>query len=379
MLCAAAWAVSSSASCLPPEDPPRTLRAPAGTVARPEAPELFHDSAPVVLVVLDGVRWQEVFHGVDAELARGHDEPVVEARRLLPNFYGAIDQRGAAIGAPGRGRTIAASGPNFVSMPGYTEIFQGRPPERCQDNHCAPPRDPTVVDEVRAAAVSDAQVAVIASWQGIGQVAAHDPSRIVLSAGRRDVMHAELLKADTATRAALESGAGADPYPGEEDFRPDRYTGELALAYLTARQPSFLFVGLGEPDEFAHRGDYPGYLASLRYADDFLGRLFDALDRMADRGRRTLVLVATDHGRAADYRNHGGAFPESARVWLAAFGGPVRARGLLAAPRHRRLTDIAPTVRSFMGLERDASRKAGSPMDELFDTPDSPATAVALH
>jgi len=52
---------------------------------------------------------------------------------------------------------------------------------------------------------------------------------------------------------------------------------------------------------------------------------------------------------------------------------------LLAAPRHRRLTDIAPTVRLFMGLERDSSRKAGTPMDELFEPPDSRADTVVLH
>jgi hypothetical protein len=374
-----AWGVVSVSSCVPAQEPMHTPRTAPAAEAWRTTSVARRDSAPVVLVVLDGVRWQEVFRGIDANLARGHAEPVVGPRTLLPHLYAAIDERGAVIGAPGRGRTIAATGPNFISMPGYTEIFQGRPPEHCQNNDCPPPDMPTLVDEVRGAVASDADVAVFASWPGIGRVAAKTRSGIVLSAGRRDVVHAELLTYDSSTRGALESGAEADPYPGDDDFRPDRYTGALALAYLELQRPAFLFVGLGEPDEFAHRGDYAGYVRALRRADDFLGGLFASLDRMEDRGRRTLVLVATDHGRAADYRDHGGAFPESARVWLGAFGSAVQARGLLPASRHRRLTDIAPTVRRFMGLPPDDSKNAGSPVDELFDRPDALDATLALH
>jgi hypothetical protein len=71
--------------------------------------ELADGAIPVILVVLDGVRWQEMFGGVDPVLAATHRAgPVVDARTLLPSLYAALDSRGAAIGAPGRG-LIAAS------------------------------------------------------------------------------------------------------------------------------------------------------------------------------------------------------------------------------------------------------------------------------
>src|SRR5687767_7785163 len=44
----------------------------------------------VVLVAVDGVRWQDVFEGVDPELAGRHGVPdadVVAARALIPNLY----------------------------------------------------------------------------------------------------------------------------------------------------------------------------------------------------------------------------------------------------------------------------------------------------
>jgi Metalloenzyme superfamily len=338
------------------------------------------EPTPVILVVLDGVRWQEIFEGVDPALARtgssGRAGAVVDARRLMPALYAALDARGAALGAPGHG-SIAASGPNFVSLPGYTEIFGGRPPERCQDNACAGASGPTLVDAMRDRASSDSDVAVIASWGPIGRAATRSPAHIVLSAGREERAGTDVLTSDDGMRDVLERGARANPWPGHDTFRPDRYTSELALRYLEAKRPAFLFVGLGEPDEYAHAGDYPGYLSALRAADAFFGGLFATLDRMGERGRRSMVLVTADHGRARDYRDHGGGLPESARVWLLAMGGPIHARGFVQTLSPRHLADIAPTIREIVGLPSDDSVRAGMPMIELLGSPESSATVEA--
>jgi hypothetical protein len=373
----AAWGASFTASCTPARDPsPRP--ASATTAAAPADADATEEIAtPVVLVVLDGVRWQEIF-GADSALTG--DRPGrygQDARDLLPNIYAAIGTRGAIVGAPGHGRTIAASGPNFVSMPGYTEIFDGRAPAGCQDNECDGARRPTIVDEIRDRTAADSAVAVFASWERIAAAATQMPTRIVLSAGRTDIRGEGILRDDPEMGETLDRGRGADPYPGAGSFRPDRYTAALALRYLDVRRPALLFVGLGEPDEYAHRGDRIGYMASLRYADEFVGQLLATLDRMGERGRRTLVLVTSDHGRGRNYRDHGSRFPESARVWLAAFGGPVHARGFVEAPQPRRLADIAPTIRTVLAMKPDGDPSGGMPLSELFDDVD-PSGAGAV-
>ncbi len=378
-------AAAFTTTCLPANDLPgaaplantatapaaaRPVEAPAPAASAP-APEPA--ATPIVLVVLDGVRWQEMFVGIDPVLAGRRDVgPRTDARGLFPALYGAVDARGAVLGAPGHG-TIAASGPNFVSLPGYTEIFSGRPPERCRDNDCAGATGPTLVDAFRDRAESDADVAVITSWGPIGRAATQRPWRIVLSAGREDLAGEAVLAGDPTTRALLNEGARADPRPGHGSFRPDRYTSEIALRYLAEQEPSFLFVGLGEPDEYAHQGDYAGYVASLRAADAFFGRLFATLGAMGERGRRTEVLVTANHGRASNYRDHGGGLPESARVWLFAVGEGLGARGFVdaAAPRH--LADVAPTIRELVGLpaaaREEGEKPAGTPITELLPRP----------
>jgi hypothetical protein len=315
------------------------------------------------------VRWQDVFVGADPVLAAAAHVPASTADELMPHLHALLAERGAAIGAPGDGPPMVATGPNFVSLPGYTEIFSGRSPTHCPDNDCAATQLPTLADEVRAVSVGPRDVAVITSWPKIERAASVDPADIVLSAGRSRTVHGELLQDDIVTRGWLLAGSQAAPFPGYDDYRPDIYTSAIGLRYLETKRPRFLFLGLGEPDEYAHRDDYAAYLRSLRASDDVIGSLFTALERMGERGRRTTVVVTADHGRGRDFRVHGKAFPESSRVWMVAAGGGIAARGLVHATRPHRLADIAPTVRQLLDLPLDATPQAGSPIDELFASP----------
>lgn len=344
--------------------PPVAAAAQGAAAVRAEAGD-----AAVVFVVLDGVRWQDVFVGTDPTLAASARLPVLTADTLMPHLHALLAERGAAIGAPGDGAPMVASGPNFVSLPGYNEIFSGRSPTRCPDNDCGPASLPTLADEVRATSSRPSDVAVIASWPKIERASSVAPTTFVLSTGRTRTLHEELLRDDALTAHWLDAGSQAAPYPGYDDYRPDIYTAAVALRYLETKQPRFLFMGLGEPDEYCHRDDYAGYLGSLRAADDVIGSLFATLDRMGERGRKTTVFVTADHGRGRDFRMHGKSFPESDRVWLVAAGAGIAARGMGHSTRRHRLADVAPTARELLGLPADTSPTAGAPIDELFASP----------
>jgi hypothetical protein len=366
--------LSLVSSCIPPREVDQSLRTSAVFVTEAATGRDTRDGEPadesaVILVVLDGARWQEVFVGADPQLSAAAAVPAVSADALMPRLHALVADRGSALGAPGQGPPIAASGPNFVSLPGYTEIFTGRRQHDCADNDCAPARLRTVMDQARALWPRPSDVAVIASWEKIDRAASVDPASLVVSTGRDHTFHEDSLRDDAATRAALEQGAHAEAFPGHGDFRPDRYTAALALSYLEAKRPRLMFLGLGEPDEYAHHGDYAGYLASLRAADATLGEIFAVLGRMGARGEHTTVIVTADHGRGRDYRVHGRAFPESGRVWLVAAGAGFEARGLAHATRPHRLADVAPTVRALLKLPADVESVAGAPLDELFTAP----------
>jgi len=326
----------------------------------------------IVVITLDGVRWQEVFEGVDAKLAAAHDlapEQVVPARRLLPNLYAIIDGHGAALGAPGYGAPISASGPNFLSLPGYAELFSGRTVTGCDDNQCRGISAHTIIEELSAGTHADAgEVAAVTSWPEIAKVTSYAGADAAVSSGRHGGSHREAFARDAEGARLLALAENAPHGLGDPDFRADSLTADIAIHHLKAHAPRFLFLGLGEPDEFAHMNDYGGYLAALRRADARLGELDAELQRLAQRGTRTALFVTADHGRADGFVNHGGAYPESARVWLVAAGSAFQGRGFVAAPSGRRLADIAPTVREIAHLKRDSDRAAGVPLMELLGT-----------
>ena len=333
----------------------RTLTAPP----RAAAPQLRN----VVVVTIDGVRRQEIFNGVDRALAAEGDRR--DGRALLPNLYRLID-RGVALGAPGRGAPMLASGPNFVSLPGYREILTGRRAADCTDNDCGPMEEPTLLEEFRwARELPPSEVAAISSWETIERATSFDPRAITISAGRHGGVTRDGLRVSPAAAARLDEVAQSRAWPGHSDYRPDALSASLALTYLETKRPRFLYVSLGDTDEYAHRGDYAGYLRALSAFDNFLGQLMARVDASDTSSADTLFVVTSDHGRSPNFSDHG-SDPTASPVWLVAAGGPIPARGLTPAARPRRLADIAPTVRALLGIPADDSPRAGAPIPELL-------------
>ena len=325
--------------------------------------EALDTSELVVVLTWDGVRWQEVMNGIDAQLERQMSRtPHLDRspESLLPNLHRLATSEGVLLGddaAP-----ITASSPSTVSLPGYSEIFSGRSPT-CSNNDCPATEKPTLLDEWQAAH-PETPMTIISSWSRTPRAAARDLSPIAVSAGRAFVVRPDEFCNSAELCKQFNSGAQLAPWPGTDDYRPDRATASLALTYLQTHHPQFLFVGLGDTDEYAHRGDYDGYLGALRRADDTLGALHQWLSEQQRQGHRTLLVVTADHGRSSAFMHHGGA-PEAARVWALFAGSVVTARGrLITTPR--RLADIAPTIRSTLGLASDTNPAAGTSLFPLL-------------
>jgi len=325
-----------------------------GPAARPPAAERPPSVAPdaldagddnVILVTIDGVRWQEIFTGADPALADAAALPGGErrtARALTPNLHRLFFDDGVVLGDPRLGHPFVASGPNYVSLPGYVEMMTGAA-SGCAGNDCEPHVSWTIAGEAARAPGDGA--AVFASWERIALAVPPDVSGLLLRAGRA-------------------SSEQAPPYPGNGEYRPDQRTAAMAIDHLVHRRPRFLWVALGDTDEWAHRHDYRGYLESLRFADSFVGELSAHLAAMGDYGERTAICVTTDHGRDADFADHGGA--DSAGVWLTAGGGPIAARGSTPLLQRGGLRDLAPTIAAILGEPGPECSACGRVLDELF-------------
>lgn len=350
--CLIARAGGSSASSTPHSPAVESIV----SALEPSASPAVEAKAIVVILTIDGVRWQEVFSGVDARLARTQQTSFTGGRsasELMPNLHRLSEHRGALMGSDSA--ELYASSANTLSLPGYLEIFSGRA-AACASNDCAATSSSTLLDDWLGRDPSST-VAVLSSWPTVARAAARDLSRITLSAGRTVRSLTERLCDAPRLCEIFRSGLELQAWPGLGGYRPDHATAALALEYLRVKQPQFVFIGLGDTDEQAHRGNYWAYLQALHDADRTLGEVNHWLEDKQSQGYRTLLICTSDHGRARGFRHHGGA-PEAARVWALFTGSVVKARGhMVAAPS--RLADIAPTVREFVGLPKQSGPDAG--------------------
>lgn len=244
-------------------------------------------SPEIILITLDGVRWQEIYQGTDSLLYKDK----ISSRELFPNLYNRFVDQGIAIGAT---EPMVASGPNFISLPGYLEITRGYPSSDCQTNSCDPILHESIFFWFNSAAV-------FSSWQNI----------------RKAVPNKDYIYIDI-----------------ESKYRKDYLTEKAAIDYLNCHDPNFIWISFGDMDEWAHANNYNNYLESLKYADKFIGVIVNKYPN-------SNIIITTDHGRSYDFKSHG-RDKVSQRVWLMMRGPRIPSKGLVNIKSS--LSDINPTI-----------------------------------
>ena len=124
---------------------------------------------------------------------------------------------------------------------------------------------------------------------------------------------------------------------GHFDYRPDEFTIQTTLNYLNIEKPEFLWVSLGDTDEYAHLGNYEKYISALRKADHFIGEMIQQYDE------NTVFVITTDHGRSKDWTSHG-YDSESSRVWLMMYGKNIPVNHFVKFNQTKSLSNLMPTI-----------------------------------
>ncbi len=316
----------------------------------------------VVIVTVDGLRWQELFSGVDEELKglreagvkRKADHALMkrlwatspEERRekLFPYFWGTLASQGMLLGNRSKGSKVDATNNVLKSYPGYAEILTGQ----ALDNKIRG----NTAQEIPAVTLLEALqwhwklpptgVALFAAWDRFKSIAAQRPGSFVVNAGFEEPRWPNVSE-----RAASLSQRQFEQLTPWTEVRHDYITCELAMDYLAQHRPRVLYLGLGETDDWAHDKRYPRVLWAATYFDTCLEQLVRWIDSDPDYQGRTLLVITTDHGRgrtSADWHHHKLMVPGSEEVWFYMRGPGVPAMGELSDTPLLQLRDIAPTV-----------------------------------
>ncbi len=289
----------------------------------------------VIVVTLDGMRWQEIFGGADRRLITGPDGGVADtawtfrrfwrddagSRRnaLMPFLSSVVAKQGLLLGDSSSGSGFRVANDQRFSYPGYNELFTGAPDPRITSNDKVANPNITVLEWLAGRPGFGRRVEVYGSWDVFPFIFNTTRSRLPVNAAGPPFPAPTTAHHQATNRFAewLPNFWGG--------VRLDASTMAAALDALVTRGPRVLVVLLGETDEWAHERRYDLYLDAARRADQFIQQLWEATQALpAGRGRTSMV-IATDHGRgpARDWTDHGVDVPPSDRIWMAVMGPKI--------------------------------------------------------
>jgi hypothetical protein len=340
-----------------------------GTAQVPAA----HKTENVVVVMLDGMRWQDVFRGADPELIKTlgpdalgdakertanaqhlywRDTPADRRQALMPFLWSVVATQGQIFG----NRDLASdshvtNGLNF-SYPGYSETLTGIADPRIHSNDNVPNPNVTVFEWLNGKPAFAGKVAAFGAWDVFNGIFNRERCGFVVNAGYDPLTaipatpQIELLNELKAETVRIWPDEAFDPLPFH-----------TAVEYVKANKPRVLFLGLGETDDWAHGNSYAEYLNAAHRDDSYLRQLWEQLQSMPEYQGKTTLIVLPDHGRGvgAEWTSHGQKISASKETWMAYLGPDTAAKGERQQVDPVTESQVAATLAALLGEDYHAA------------------------
>lgn len=329
----------------------------------------------VVIVMTDGLRWQEVFRGADASLFLDTNDASADDKELRQQFASGTPEQNRAALMPFFWNTIAKEGQIFgdrdaesnvvvtngfkFSYPGYSETLTGRPNPVINSNDAPNNPHASVLEWLNNQPEFMGKVAAFAMWDRFAQILRRSQSGLPVNVAYEPLILSPMPQG----LSELNEVKGSLPriFGNDESYdAPEFYQ---ALIYLRQKKPRLLFISLGETDDWAHRRNYPQYLASAHRFDSYLETLWNTLQSMPEYRNSTTLVLTTDHGRGSgkEWSDHGEKIEGAENIWTAYLGPDTGALGLRSKTPQLTQGQLAATVAALLGKNFGATDPSIAP------------------
>jgi hypothetical protein len=336
----------------------------------------------VVLIVSDGVRWQEVFTGADATLLNEKDGGIWDKEQdlrrefwrtdanerrkaLFPFLWSTVAARGQIFGNQARGSIARVTNGLAFSYPGYNEMLTGHPDARINSNEFGPNPNISVFEWLNTLPELRGRVRVFATWATFKDIFNVRRSQLPLQVGWDLPYQGALSPRQELLNQLYQTTTRMD----DEDVY-DAFLQIPLLDSLAKDQPRVLFVGYGETDNWAHAGRYDLVLHSAHLFDHFVEQLWNTLQRLPAYRDQTTFIITTDHGRGSgpvEWKEHGVEQKGSENIWIAVLGPDTPALGERSQVAEVHQAQIAASVAALLGKDyRQAVPAAAAPIAEIL-------------
>jgi hypothetical protein len=223
-------------------------------------------TANVILITLDGLRWQELYAGADSLLLRNRryvrdtaalraefwrNSPAERRIALMPFVWSTLARQGQLYGNRVLGSRVDVTNSYRFSYPGYNEILTGSADPRIDSNDKVPNSNRTVLEYANQQPAFRGRVAAFGSWDVFPFIINEERSGVPVNAGFETAVGSGL----SAKEVALNQLQPQIPSPWST-VRLDAFTHNYALEYLKRARPRLLYIAYGETDDFAHDERY---------------------------------------------------------------------------------------------------------------------------
>lgn len=334
----------------------------------------------VILITLDGFRWQELFGGIDSSLLHNKEfskhptqlkekfwakTPTERREKLLPFFWNTIAKKGQLYGNRWQANYVNVSNNQWFSYPGYNEILTGFQDEKINSNDKINNPNQTVLEFINQQKGFANKVAAFGSWDVFPYIINAERSKIPVNAGYANAQGNAL----SITEKFLNELQNQIPKRWES-VRYDALTHHFAKEYLKKNQPSVLYISYGETDDFAHEGEYDFYIHSAFQTDAFIKDLWEYVQNDPKYKDKTTFIITTDHGRGDKtsdaWKHHGQKTENSDQIWLAFLGPDTPALGEIKQQGQLYQNQVAKTLAKFLGLNYQNTRSVGEVISQAI-------------
>jgi hypothetical protein len=349
-----------------------------GRLSLAAAPETQTEN--VLFVMLDGLRWQEVYRGADESLINkergGIEKPddvrkrfvrdSVEEQRaaLMPFLWKVVAKDGQLLGnhaSKSIGRVT--NGKNF-SYPGYSEVLCGFADDRIDSNDKNYNPNVTVLEWLHDKPEFKGKVAAVTSWDCFPFIINAPRSGMPVSSGA-----AALTGVAQTDEVKLLNRLSVETPLFDESTRPDALTFHAARIYIEQKKPRVIFISFDETDTQAHNGRYDRVLGSAHKADAFIRELWEKVQEIPQYRGKTTLLITTDHGRGdppVEWKNHNAKTAGSEFIWMGVLGPDTPVLGERSDAAFGQ-NQVAATLAALLGYDYCAAvPKAGKVIEQVI-------------
>ena len=330
----------------------------------------------LIIIGWDGVRWQEVFTGVDSSIMNNHsytrrsaemragmwdNDPMVRRKKLFPFFWDSIGTKGQLYGNRTLGNKVDVANRWHVTNAGFTETLIGFADSAINGNHSVPEKNTNVLGFISSQPAYKGKVAVFATSKLYDNILNVNRGGLIINCDSEEVA-----RPGAAFQLLNEEQRLSPQIFGE---RLDLVTYFQAKEYVKEYHPRVLYINFSEPDNYAHAGSYDWYISTIHGQERLIAELWNYIQSIPQYRGKTTLLVSNDHGRGgtvAHWTEHGPQPVESKEIFVMAMGPDMQPLGEMNADMQLYQGQIAATLAKFLGLDYTAEHPVMPAISTMF-------------